>query len=395
MSAHAEDSAVVSGVGSSAVGRGLDRSALSLALEAIKNAVADAGLTLGDIDGVATWPGRADHMPGFSGVGVAEVQQALGLELDWYCGGPEGPGQLAQVLNAIAAVHAGFARHVVCFRVVTEASVRRSGRRPSQSGTGGGRVSGSTALLAPYYATSAAVWVALLARRHMELFGTTRADLARIAINNRANAALNEAAVLREPLTLDDYFAARTVSDPLCLLDCDIPVDGCTAVVISAADTAGDLRRPPVRILASGGALHDSPTWFGRADLDTMAAHDAAAMMWSRTDLTPADVDFGELYDGFSFLTLIWLEALGFCERGEVGAFLDEGRTIARDGALPLDTQGGQLSGGRLHGLGFLHEAVLQLQGRAGGRQLQGKHEVAVVSAGGGPLAGCLLLGRG
>ncbi|WP_280503240.1 thiolase family protein [Nocardia farcinica] len=394
MTVRAEDSAVVSGVGQSAVGRGLDRSALSLALEAIGEAVADAGLSFADIDGVATWPGRADHMPGFSGVGVPEVQQALGLRLNWYCGGPEGPGQLAQVLNAIAAVHAGFARHVVCFRVVTEASVRRSGRRPSQTGAGGGRLTGTGAMFAPYYATSAAVWVALLARRHMELFGTRREDLARIAINNRANAARNETAVLREPVTLDDYLAARMISDPLCLLDCDIPVDGCTAVVISAADTAADLRRPPVRILASGGALHDSPTWFGRADLDTMAAHDAAAAMWARTDLTPADVDFAELYDGFSFLTLVWLEALGFCERGEVGAFLDEGRTIAHDGRLPLDTQGGQLSGGRLHGLGFLHEAVLQLQDRAGARQLRGRHEVAVVSAGGGPLAGCLLLGR-
>ncbi|MGY3554771.1 thiolase family protein [Williamsia sp. R60] len=391
----AEGSAVVSGVAQSEVGRGLGRSALSLTIEAVTAAVADAGLTLDDIDGVSTWPGRADHLPGFSGVGVPELQQALGLQLNWFAGGPEAAGQLGQVINAVAAIHAGFARHVVCFRVVTEASARRSGVRPSQSGVGSGRVSGNAAMLAPYYATSAAVWVALYARHHMERFGTTREDLARVALNNRANAALNESAVLRDPLTIDDYFEARMIADPLCLLDCDIPVDGCTAVVVSAADSRSDLRISPVSILSIGGALRDSPTWFGRHDFDTMAAHDAAAMMWSRTDLRPADVDFGEIYDGFSFLTLAWIEALGFCAQGEVGAFLDQGRTIARNGSLPLDTHGGQLSGGRLHGLGFLHEAVLQLQGRAGPRQLTGRHEVAVAAAGGGPLGGCLLLGTG
>jgi acetyl-CoA acetyltransferase len=115
-------------------------------------------------------------------------------------------------------------------------------------------------------------------------------------------------------------------------------------------------------------------------------------MLWERTDLTPADVDVAELYDGFSFITLAWLEALGFCGHGEAGGFVDGGTRIAREGQLPLNTHGGQLSAGRLHGYGFLHEASVQLWGEAGDRQVPGGPEVAAVGAGGGPLAGCLLL---
>jgi acetyl-CoA acetyltransferase len=129
-----------------------------------------------------------------------------------------------------------------------------------------------------------------------------------------------------------------------------------------------------------------------------MALRDASAMLWANTALTPADVDVAELYDGFSFITMCWLEGLGFCGKGESGAFVEGGTRIALDGEVPLNTHGGQLSAGRLHGYGFLHEAVLQLRGHAGARQVvraRGRHpEVAVAAAGGGPLAGCLLLTR-
>jgi acetyl-CoA acetyltransferase len=126
-----------------------------------------------------------------------------------------------------------------------------------------------------------------------------------------------------------------------------------------------------------------------------MALRDASAMLWQRTDLKPSDVDVAELYDGFSFITLAWLEALGFCGKGEGGPFIDGGTRIALGGELPLNTHGGQLSAGRLHGYGFLHEACLQLWGRGDERQVPGDPEVAVVGAGGGPLGGCLLLTRG
>jgi acetyl-CoA acetyltransferase len=129
--------------------------------------------------------------------------------------------------------------------------------------------------------------------------------------------------------------------------------------------------------------------------MTTMCARDAGAQMWTRTDLKPTDVDVAELYDGFSFLTMTWLEAMGFCGKGESGPFIEDGTRIALDGELPLNTHGGQLSAGRLHGFGFIHEAVVQLRGEAGERQVTKKQpEVAAIGNGGGPIGGCMLLSR-
>ena len=155
---------------------------------------------------------------------------------------------------------------------------------------------------------------------------------------------------------------------------------------------ARDLPHPAVRIDAVGTAMRSRPSWDQWEDLTTMASRDAGAQLWSRTDLTPADVDTAQLYDGFSFLTLAWLEALGFCGKGESGAFVEGGR-LELGGALPTNTWGGQLSGGRLHGFGFLAEAIRQLRGECGARQVP-DCEVAVVANGGGPIAGCMLLTR-
>ncbi|MEJ5255819.1 MAG: thiolase family protein [Acidimicrobiales bacterium] len=394
-----ERRAVISGIGQSQVGRRLYRDPLDLTIEAALEAVADAGLELSDIDGIATYPGNQDVPPGFSGVGVAELQDALRLELDWFAGGLEAPGQLGSVINAIAAVATGLANHVLCFRTVWEASAQGEKSRSSVTmgagGTGSGyRASGFLQWTLPFGAPSAANWIAMMAQRHFHEFGTTREQLAQIALNGRRNAALNPKAIYRDPLTLDDYLGARMISTPLCLYDCDVPADGSTAVIVSRADAAADLAHPPARIEAVGSAIHGRPSWDQWDDLTTMALRDAAAMLWSRTDLTPADVDVAELYDGFSFITLCWLEALGFCAHGEGGAFIEGGQRIALDGEIPLNTHGGQLSAGRLHGYGFLHEACVQLWDRGGDRQVAGGPEVAVVGAGGGPLGGCLLLTR-
>jgi acetyl-CoA acetyltransferase len=190
---------------------------------------------------------------------------------------------------------------------------------------------------------------------------------------------------------MEDYLDAPMISDPLGRLDCDLPIDGAVGIVLSSADGAADCPNPPVRLEAVGCANHDTHGWEPRLDFPAMGAADAAAQMWSRTDLTPADVDVAELYDGFSILTLSWLEALGFCGAGEAGAFVEGGQRIGLGGALPLNTYGGQLSAGRLHGFWLFHEAVLQLRGHAGPRQVPGA-EVAVTSAGGGFRCGCILL---
>jgi len=398
--------AVISGIGQSDVGRRLHRDPLDLTLDACLEAIDDAGLTRDDIDGIATYPGAMDTPPGFSGVGVTEVHDALRLNLSWYAGGLESPGQLGSVVNACMAVATGLANHVLCFRTVWEGSAQGDkGRSAVMPGIGGGsrgglpRVGGFMQYTLPYGAPSAANWIAMMAMRHFYEFGTTREQLAWIALNARRNAALNPKGVYRDPMTLDDYMGVRMVSSPLCLYDCDVPADGSTAVVVSRADSSPDLRQQPVHVDAVGTAIHGRPSWDQWDDLTTMALRDAGAQLWTRTELTRADVDVAELYDGFSFITLCWLEALGFCGKGEGGPFIDGGTNIARDGLVPLNTHGGQLSSGRLHGYGFLHEACVQLRGEGGERQVvrpgDRRPEVAVAAAGGGPLAGCLLLTRG
>jgi acetyl-CoA acetyltransferase len=233
----------------------------------------------------------------------------------------------------------------------------------------------------------------------MHEFGLTREQMGQIALNGRRNAALNPKAVYTAPMTMNDSLAARMITTPLCLYDCDAPCDGSTAVIVSHRDTAADLDHPAVGINALGTALRGRPSWDQFDDSTTMAARDAAASMWERTELTPADVDTAQLYDGFSILAIVWLEALGFCGRGESGPFIEGGGAIARDGVLPLNTAGGQLSGGRLHGFSLIHEACVQLRGEGGERQVVrpgGRApEVAAVGNGGGPIAGSMLLTRG
>ncbi len=395
-----ERKAVISGVGQSQVGRRIYRDPLDLTLDACLEAIADAGLTRDDIDGLATYPGNMSVPPGFSGGGITEVQDALRLNLNWFAGGIELPGQLGSVANAIAAVAAGWCNHVLCFRTVWEASAQGDQGRASVSAGGGGgggsyRATGFMQWTLPFGAPSAANWIGMMAQRHFYEFGTTREQLGAIAINSRANAALNPKAIYTAPMSMDDYLSARLVSTPLGLYDCDVPADGSTAIIVSRAETAPDLRRPPVRIEAVGTALHGRPSWDQFDDLTTMAVRDASTMMWDRTDLTPDDVTVAELYDGFSFITLCWLEALGFCGKGEGGPFVEGGTNIARvGGRVALNTHGGQLSAGRLHGYGFLHEACLQLWGEAGARQVPDQPEVAIAAAGGGPLAASLLLTR-
>ncbi len=396
-----ERRACITGIGQSDVGRRLGRDPLGLTLDACIAAIEDAGLTRDDIDGLATYPGSIGGAPGFSGAGIGDVHDALRLKLDWYTGGLELPGQLGSVIDACLAVAAGLAKHVLCFRSVWEATAQGEGGRqgigiPGGGGGGGGfRASGlMMEWTLPFRSYSAANWVALLAQRHFHEYGTTREQLAWVALNARRNAAGNPKAVYRDPMALEDYFAARMISTPFCLFDCDVPVDGATAVIVSWRDGARVLQRQPIAVEAVGSALHGRPSWEQFDDLTTMAARDAGAMLWRRTDLRPSDVDVAELYDGFSFIALTWLESLGFCGKGEGGPFIEGGKRIALDGEIPLNTNGGQLSGGRLHGYGFLHEACVQLWGEGGARQVPDAPEVAVAAAGGGPLAGCLLLTR-
>jgi acetyl-CoA acetyltransferase len=384
---------VISGVGQSAVGRRLARTGLGLTVDAVLAALDDAGLKREQIDGIATYPGRRDDMLAFSPVGSVELKEALGLQVDWFAGGLEGPAQLSALINAYIAIKSGLVKHVVCFRTVKEGTGGASWRAQVEEPVVRKRVDGEFQWLFPFKALAAVNWLAPYAQRHFHLYGTTREQLAQIALNARRNGQRNPKAIFREPLTLDDYLGARMISSPLCLFDCDAPTDGSTAIILSSAEAASDLKSTPVRVDSVGASIHGRASW-DQADIPATVAFDAAAAMWSRTDFKPKDVDVAELYDGFSILTLLWLEALGFCKVGESGAFVADGKRIALDGDLPLNTHGGQLSAGRTHGFGFVHEAVLQLRGQAGARQVANSPKVAVAAAGGGPMAGCMLLAR-
>lgn len=387
MEDHWEHRCIFSGIGISRIGRKLGVGGVELAVEASRQAIADAGLSAADIDGVTTVGEAA----------VPDVVAALGLSPGWSGeGGSTVGGSFAGVLNACGAVSGGAARHVLVYRSVAMLGGAVTGAtgesRPRRDrGALGVDMRDLEELLA-YHAYSAANWIAMHARRHMHLYGTTREQMAWIALNARRNAGRNPVAVYREALTLDDYLAARMISDPLGLLDCDVPVDGACAFVVSDVGYAADCRRPAVRVNAAARVAGDGG-WVHRPDYPKMASADASRQLWNRTDLGPGDLDFAELYDGFSFLTLAWLEALGICGDGESGSFVEGGDRIALDGVLPLNTYGGQLSAGRMHGHWVLHEACLQLRGDAGDRQVP-NHEVAVISTGGGPFATCMVLTR-
>lgn len=387
--APAEQRAVISGVGQSAIGRQVDQSGLQLTLDAVLAAVADAGLDLDDVDGLAMFPGGgAANLPGYANGNLYEVQDALRLRTTWRQGQVE--GMSLPFYGPAMAVATGQARHVVVYRTVKEGSAARSaGGRPAYGSTKP-VADGPLAWLLPVGMLSPVVQVAPYATRYMHDFGVTREQLGWIPVVQRRHAGRNPDAVYRDPLSLGDYLAARMISTPMCLYDCDVPVDGATAIVVSAADTAPDLRAP-VRIEAMAGVIDGRPLWEQWQDMSRVG-HATGEALWGRTTLGPADVDVAQLYDGFTIEVVWWLEALGFCGPGEAGAFVEGGDRIDLGGELPLNTWGGQLSGGRLHAaFGHTAEAVRQLRGEAGERQVPGA-EVAVVSNVGGIEAGAAVL---
>lgn len=381
-----EDKSAISGIGASRLGRRLMVAPLTLTVEACRAAVADAGLTFDDIDGLSTYPSL--DVAGMGEGGVTALEGALGLRPTWINGGMDTFGPGGSVIAAMMAVATGLARHVLCFRTVWESTFNELLKTGKASPPGGQR---TNSWQLPFGATSAAHTLAQNAQRHFHRYGTTRETLGWIALNQRANAGLNPTAIYRDPMTMDDYLSARMITTPFGLYDCDVPCDGAVAVIVSAVDAARDLAKPPVLVEAVGTQIIERTDWDQSTLTHEPQVLGQAAHLWSRTSLRPADVDVAELYDGFSFNCLSWIEALGFCGIGEAKSFLDGGGNIARDGVLPLNTHGGQLSHGRTHGMGLIHEAVTQLRGEAGERQVADAR-VAVASSGGLTPSGVILL---
>jgi acetyl-CoA acetyltransferase len=371
----------VGGVGFSDVGRGLAHSDDRLVHQAITAAMADAGISPADIDGISTMGGNAMQMGGLLGI----------LPLNYfYTSTLLGPAFVEPAVMAISAVASGLAHTCVAVRLIRQ----RGGANIAVSQTapvGPQRVAGDAQFSAPFGAGAAGATIgAFQMQRHMQQYGTTYEQFAANAVTARYHASLHPEAIFRDPITEKDYLDSRFVSEPLRLLDCDYPVDASAAVIFTTAERAADMQHKPVLVESYAlSAIRDFDMSLIQDFTWNSPAH-CAETLWSRTDLTPADVDTAQLYDGFSVITFQWLEALGLCGRGESGPFIEEGHTRL-GGSMPLNTDGGACNFGRRHGANFCIEAVRQLRGEAAERQVPDA-EVAVWTNAVGTFSGAVLL---
>jgi acetyl-CoA acetyltransferase len=381
------DRVCIAGVGYTEFSRHSGRSDLQLAFEACRNALHDAGLEPAAIDGIGS-----SFFAGKEAASPFEVGQLLGIpEFRWF-GHQTGrtPTAINNIIHGSMAVATGLCHTALVYRSVLRVHTQSQAPRP----TAPPRATGDAQFLAPYYGGPGITgWAAFWTRRHMHAYGTRPEHLGWVAINARRHAALNERAVYRQPFDLGGYLASRMVCDPLRLLDCDLPVDGAIALVLTTPERARDLRQVPVRVAGARYSAASTQDWLLAPDLTRLVGPHVASDLWEQAGLRPEDVDVAELYDGYSWFTIGWLEALGFVKPGEGGPFVEGGRRIDLEGELPITTHGGQLSEGRVHGAGYVAEAVLQLRGACGPRQVKDA-EVAVATNGGGSVGSMMVLTR-
>jgi acetyl-CoA acetyltransferase len=338
------------------------RSTLSMAVEAIAAAAEDAGIKATDVDGLATFHVNDSASP-------HTVAATMGLPDVGWCHEELGGGSKAGAVigDAAMALLAGSARYVAVYR--------------SLNGRSGNRLGGSSgpAPIAmvdrqyetPYGLLSPAQNYALAASQHMARYGTRHEELGQIAVSQRANATLNDRALMRAPLSIEEYMDSRWIVEPFRLFDCCLETDGACAILMTTADRAADLRQAPSYLAGWASAVGPNGFSSGGGDLTTTAAAQVAPRLFARAGLGPADIDIAQLYDAFTFSVLVQLEDYGFCAKGEGGPFVASGAT-ERTGSLPVNTHGGFLSEGYIHGLNHVCEAVQQLRGQAGARQVEG-----------------------
>lgn len=374
-----QDRAAVVGIGYSSVHRAKGVDGRRLAVDAARAAISDAGLQISDVDGVFEYAGNEQSY---------DIAKMLGIENLVVFGdfGPWGPSAMSSVVGAHMAVQSGACEVALVVRSVTREWGQQSAEKmlPPPSGMWQWDL--------PYGIAGGMIPVmAMKMRRRFATLGGSEEDYGHIAVNARRWSALNERAVLQDLITMDDYLNSRMVSDPLHLFDCDYPVTGACAVVITNAQRAVDTPKPPVWIDAIAMGTGWKPDWTYTDDFLFGGTRPCADTMWKRASVSPADVDVAQLYDGFTHITVSWIEAMGFCGIGEFGDWVDSGAAIGPGGALPLNTQGGQLAEGRLHGLSFLAEGVAQLRGECGARQVPDAR-VAVVANAHGPHCASMVL---
>ncbi len=355
------DIAAITGIGETKYCRNAGRSSVSLNVEAALAAIRDAGLQPKDIDGIIALT--------YGGIVAEDFMTNLGISDLRFSGACPlgGASAVAGLQSAAAMIKAGICRHVLL----------PAGR----NGASGPRVTNIVAAIPqmkvlaeferPLGVFGPAQFYAPMVRRHMELYGTTSRQLGEIAVTMRRHAMLSDNAIMQKPMTIEDHQASRMIADPLRALDCCIESDGAAAVVVSAADFARDA--PNTRVLISGlaEAHPESPSIATqRADLTKLGTAKAAPRAFAMAGVTPSDIDLAELYDCFTYIVLCQLEDLGFCKKGEGGAFVEGGR-ISLGGALPVNTHGGLLSQAHVSGMNHIVELVRQLRGQGGKAQVK------------------------
>jgi acetyl-CoA acetyltransferase len=384
MSLHRRDSlggkAAVVGIGATEFSKDSGRSELTLAVEAVRSALDDAGLTPADVDGLVTF--TMDTSPEITVAQAAGMGGLTFFSRIHYGGG----AACATVQQAALAVASGVADVVVCYRAFNERSGRRFGsgvqhREPSAEGAALGWA-------LPFGLLTPASWVAMAAQRYLHTYGLTPEAFGQVAVVDRRHAARNPAAYFYgKPITLADHAASRWIVEPLRLLDCCQETDGGQAIVVTSAERARDLRHPPAVIVAAAqgaGRGQEQMTSFYRDDLSGLPEMSVVArQLWQTSGLAPSDIDVGILYDHFTPFVLMQLEEFGFCKPGEAADF------VAGD-VLPLNTHGGQLGEAYLHGMNGIAEAVRQLRGTSV-NQIPGAARALVTAGTGVPTSGLIL----
>jgi acetyl-CoA acetyltransferase len=362
--------AAIAGIGCTEFSRDSGVGVFTLAARAAKAAVADAGLELSDVDGFATFGPNDSISPNL-------LAPALGVtNMSWYVDQWLGGSVSLSVLGqATLAVSAGVADCVVVYRALNGRSEIR------MNGSGAARMKPpwdmpfkmAGGVMAPSQE------IALAARAHMERYGTKNEDFGGIAVLSRTNALDNDRAMMRKPMTLDDYLESRWIVDPFRMFDCCLETDGAVAIVVVGADRAQDLPHRPVLIqgAAWGGGVNVVNS--GHTDLSASPARMLAPRLYGSAGMSPADIDFAELYDCFTYNVLSQIEGYGFAEPGGVPAMLADGAFDRASGSLPINTHGGLLSEGYIHGMNHVYEAVQQIRGDAAHRQVA-RHDTALVT---------------
>lgn len=384
------DKTAIVGIGWTEYSKNSGRSVLSLAVEACKKAVTDSGLAVKDVDGIITFA-MGDSIP------PQQVAACLGLPRLRYHGDFFGGGPMSQqvVMTAAMAVATGAANYVLVYRALNGRSGRRlggTGEKPSTAG--------EAQFFIPFGWTSFAHSIAVWQTRHMALYGTTERQFGMVAVTAREYAVMNDRAMMRAPMTIDDYLKSKWICRPMRLLDICPETDGACSVLVTSAERARDLRQIPAHIMAAvhGGGPNPSAYTMNIAPHIRWVEHTAlhgkynAPELFGKAGITAKDIDVAEIYDDMTISTIMQLEDFGFCDKGEGGPFVEEGN-VALNGKLPTNTHGGLLSEGYLHGLNHVVEAVSQLRGQAGKRQVRDA-QIALTTGGAGTTGSALVLRR-